>query len=253
MLCVGAVVLLSCKLVYAKALQIETYATLIPVNEAELSSDVTAKITAIYYQAGDQFDKGDKLVQFDCTHIEAEISKIKAKLKLAEVTLRSNLKLQQLNGISDIDLAKSQSEYDQIKADLTIWENKQKNCTIYAPYSGEVIALFANNNEVVKADDPVIGIVNNYDLDVQMYLPSKWLNQLKIGSQFQLKLKEVHAHIFTGNITKIIGRIDPASQSMLVIGKLGDSSGYTLFSGMSGVAHFKVDAMENSDDKAKEK
>jgi RND family efflux transporter MFP subunit len=227
--------------------QRHTYASLFPVDKAALSSQMTGVIQKIYYRPGDVFKKGDVLVQFNCEEVDLKANRAQAELEAAEVELKSMQELTQLNSASKLDLAKAQSAYKIAKADLHIINFQQKQCQIIAPYNGEVVHWSAAENETVKTDDPLIDTISNGNLEVKMYIPSLWLRDIKKGTLFDLMLDEMPTHKLQGHIVKIVGQIDPASQSVLVYGTINlsknkgtltPSDDMGLFSGMSGMVYF---------------
>jgi RND family efflux transporter MFP subunit len=238
--------------------QRHTYASLFPVDKAALSSQMTGVIQKIYYRPGDVFKEGDILVQFNCEEVDLKANRAQAELEAAEVELKSMQELTQLNSASKLDLAKAQSAYKIAKADLRIINFQQKQCQIIAPYNGEVVHWSAAENETVKTDDPLIDIISNGNLEVKMYIPSLWLADVKKGTTFDLVLDEIPAHKLQGNVVKIVGQIDPASQSILVYGVIDYSKekqallqdrAIKLFSGMSGMAYFdKVQGLDKQGD-----
>lgn len=220
----------------------EVYATIVPINQAQISSEITAKIDGIYFRPGQEFIKGDKLVSFDCKTTEIKIEKIKAVLKGTKVNLESNQKLKKLDSISNVELKESESKHEEQLAELHLLENEASKCNIIAPYNGEVTAVSAFENEIIKTDDPLIEIVSNHDLEVQMFIPSNWLNMIKVGTNFKLKISEVEHSNLPGTVSKIVSKVDTSSQSILVFGKLdqGENNPINLFAGMSGVAAFEI-------------
>jgi RND family efflux transporter MFP subunit len=220
-----------------------TYASLFPVNKASLSNQMAGVIQRIYFLPGEHFNKGDVLVQFNCEEVDLKADRAQAELEAADAELQSIKELTNLQSASKVELAKAKSAYHIAKAERNIARFYQKKCQIIAPYDGEVVHQSAAENETVKIDDPLIDIVSNQDLEVKMYIPSLWLDKLKIGSPFDLLLDELPNIKLKGKITKIVGQIDPASQSILVYGwvdtkKLKKTVSQKLYSGMSGMAHF---------------
>ncbi|WP_116964120.1 efflux RND transporter periplasmic adaptor subunit [Fastidiosibacter lacustris] len=223
-----------------------TYASVFPINKASLSSPMTGTIQKIYFRPGDVFKKGEVLLQFDCEEIDLKMLRARAELEAADALLQSTTELMRLNSASKMDLAKAKSQSEIAKADLDIILFQQRQCQIIAPYNGEVVHQSAQENEMVKTDDPLLEIVDNRELEVKMYIPSSWLSKIHIGTNFSLMLEELPNIKLTGQVIKIVSQIDPASQSILVYGKLvkNDESSTLntdmLFSGMSGIAHFKI-------------
>ncbi|WP_440682697.1 efflux RND transporter periplasmic adaptor subunit [Cysteiniphilum halobium] len=224
-----------------------TYASLFPIQKASLSSPMTGVIQKINFRPGDQFKQGDVLVQFDCEEVDLKSKRAQAELDAASAQLDSTTELMRLNSASKIELAKAKSQFEIAKADLNIMKFQQKQCQVLAPYHGEVVHQSAQDNETVKTDDPLIDIIDNRELEIKMYIPSTWLQHVKIHTPFTLLLDELPKARFHATVTKIVGQIDPASQSILIYGKLttSDTSNkltpQMLFSGMSGIAYFDLD------------
>lgn len=130
--------------------QSQIYATIVPINEAQISSEITAKIKKIYFRVGESFKKNDQLIEFNCQHIQIEINKIQAKLKSTNANYQSAEKLKKLDSISDVELLSAESEHKQTLAELDQLKYNQSLCLIKAPYNGEVVGQFVNENETVK-------------------------------------------------------------------------------------------------------
>ena len=226
----------------------QIYAVLTPVHEAELSSELNAKVKQIYFKPGDKFKKNDLLISFDCAPIELELKGVEAELKGTKAKLESNQQLDKLNSVSKLDLSLSESEHQKMLAKKSTLIYQKEKCLIKAPFNGEVINKEVNENEAVKSGDNLISIVSNQDVEVKMFVPSKWLEHIKIGSSFMLFLNEVHMNDgIPGKITKIVGRIDPASQSLLIFGKLSPRTveKQQFYVGMSGHAQFDLKKENN--------
>jgi len=217
-----------------------TYASLSPVYEAALSSPMTGMIERINFHPGDAFTQGQVLIQFNCEEINLKADRAQAELNAADAVLKSTEDLVKLNSASQVELAKATSQYNIAKAEFAISQYQQGQCQLKAPYDGEVVSQAAKANETVKIDDPVIEIVNNRDLEVKMYIPSDWLTEINVGAKFTLTLVEIKNKTFEGIIDKIVRRIDPASQSVLIYGRLLLKDKQTLFAGMSGIATFDI-------------
>lgn len=221
----------------------KVYATLIPINQAIVASEISARIKTINFRPGQRFMKGDTLVAFDCKAAEIERGRLSAKLRGAEVRLESMAKLRELDSASNLEYGEALSKQEQAKAELEHVQYKIDNCIIKAPYPGEVIRLNINQDEFVQEGDPLLHIIENQNLEVQIYVPSKWLRWLKVGSGFTLSLEERNEP-YQGHVEKIVSNVDSASQSVLVYGKI-DTNG-DLLPGMSGIAHFAIQKLKNN-------
>jgi multidrug efflux pump subunit AcrA (membrane-fusion protein) len=62
--------------------------------------------------------------------------------------------------------------------------------------------------------------------------PSRWLSWLKPGAPFQVRIDD-NGKTYPGKVTRLGGRVDPASQSLKVIGEI-TTDAPELMPGMSG-------------------
>ena len=67
-------------------------------------------------------------------------------------------------------------------------------------------------------------------------MPSKWLRWLKVGSPFRVLIDETGRR-YNARVTIIGARVDPASQSVEVLGEFNEKPA-DLLAGMSGAARF---------------
>jgi multidrug resistance efflux pump len=192
-------------------------ALLVPVLETTLSSRMAGRITKINGREGDSFRKGEKLIEFDCTIQHSQLKKSRAKLLGAQKTHESNLRLR---------------EYDSvIKAKLM-------RCNIHAPFDGRIVELHAHPYESVSEHQPLMGILDDSRLEVQLYIPSWWLTWVKNDTVFEIAVDET-GKTYTARVTRLGARVDSASQS-LAITAIINSEHKDLLSGMSGTAIFEI-------------
>jgi hypothetical protein len=92
------------------------------------------------------------------------------------------------------------------------------------------------NYQFVQAGSPLLDIVDDRDLELEFVVPSIWLAWLKIGAVETVQITETQK-TYDSKITRISGKVDAASQTIKIYGRIdGDTS--DLLPGMSGGAHF---------------
>lgn len=208
-----------------------------PVQKAVVSSEIAAKISKIPFKAGDKFKKNDLLVGFDCAFYRADMAAAEAAYKSKQNVYENNKQLLALNAISDIDVSISEAEMEMARADRTMKAIRVNQCKIKAPYNGRVIEVAVNEHETVPADKEILSILNDRDLEIELIVPSNWLNWLTIGEPFTLLIDET-GKTLDASVSKIGAVVDPVSQTVKLTGKFKDGLNGVL-SGMSGTAQFK--------------
>lgn len=205
-------------------------------SEAELSSNIIGTIIKINAREGDSFSKDETLVELDCTVNLAYLEKAKAQLKVRIAENRANERLARLKAISGVEVEKSKALVEEAKAEIKLRQKTVDHCLVIAPFDGEVIKLDINEFETVRQSQPLMKIISNNNLLIEMILPSSWLSWLSEGSSFDFFVKEKNT-TYRGVITKIVPYIDAVSQSVQVFAKI-ENSNNKLVAGMSGQAKF---------------
>jgi RND family efflux transporter MFP subunit len=212
----------------------EIRAQLTPSNYTTLSSETAARIDRISTHVGERFNKGDILVMFECAIQRAQVARARAVAIQTEKTYAINQRLVQLKSIGQLELDVSKAEVDKAKADLAIADATASKCAIYAPFSGVTIEQKAREFQYAAPGQPILDILDDRSLEVELIAPSRWLSWLKVGSPFDLQIDET-GKTYKARITRLSGRVDPVSQSIKVIGEI-TSDAPDLMAGMSGRA-----------------
>lgn len=212
----------------------ELRAQLAPREFTELSSELAARIDHINTKIGDHFKKGDVLVVFDCSIENAEVAKARAAAEQADKTYAINQRLLALKSIGDLELEVSQAEVGKAKADLAGAEATQSKCTISAPFSGVTVEQKAREFQYATPGQPLLDIIDDRDLDLELIVPSRWLAWLKPGFPFHVQIDET-GKSYPARVTRLGGRVDAVSQSIRVFGEI-TADAPELMAGMSGKA-----------------
>jgi membrane fusion protein (multidrug efflux system) len=209
-----------------------------PVEKAIISSEIVGKIDSIPFKSGDAFKKGDTLVSFDCSFYRADLASAEAAYQSKQNIYENNKQLLALNAMSDIDVSISKAEMEMARAERTMRAIRVNQCKIKAPYSGRIIEVAINEHETVPADKEILSILNDSELEIELIVPSNWLNWLSVGETFSFLIDET-GKTLDAKVSKTGAVVDPVSQTIKLIGKFEDEQLDGVLSGMSGTAQFK--------------
>jgi RND family efflux transporter MFP subunit len=199
-----------------------------------LSSEIAARIDRVTTRVGERFEKGDILVEFDCAIQRAQLARTRAALVQAEKTYAINARLMQLKSIGQLELDISAAEVKKAKAEVSVADATASKCTITAPFSGVTVDQKAREFQYAAPAQPLLEIMNDRELEIELIAPSRWLSWLVPGSAFEVHIDETDRN-YGARVDRLGGRVDPVSQSIKIIGELtGAPQG--LLPGMSGRA-----------------
>ncbi len=201
-----------------------------------IGADMTGRLAQFPLKDGDRFKSGQVLARFDCALPEGSLVRARAALGKSRAVLDTNQKLRKLGSNSGLELEIAAADEREAEADVTVAQAVVARCTVTAPFSGRVAAVMAHEFQHVAEGAPLLDILDDHSLELELIVPSRWLAWLKPGTRFGAAIDET-GHTYQAEITRISGRVDAVSQSIKVYGRMVDSAP-ELLPGMSGRALF---------------
>ncbi len=205
-------------------------------QEGVLAAQMAGRINQITVQLGSSFKAGQPLVRFNCDEQNAHLKMADAEFYGARQTYESKVKLQALQSVSELEVQQAAAAAEKLKGQIELYQAQLRQCTISAPFSGRVTRLLAKPFESVNVGQALIEIVNDRKLKARLNVPSLWLQWLKPGAAFTMRVDET-GKSYAARILRINGRVDAVSQSVEVEGEVVGNPD-NLLPGMSGVATF---------------
>lgn len=209
----------------------------VPQQEAKLASQLNERIVQLPLKNGERFKKGDLLVAFDCAVRKAEMQRDQAELKAAKATLASNQKLRKLGSGTQLELDTAKAKVEKHQAQVNRARALVRQCQIRAPFSGRVHETLVNRYESVRTGEPLLEILDDAHLHLELFVPSNWLKHLVPGQSFEVHIAETDQY-YLARISSIGARVDPVSRSVAIRGKL-QKQHPELLAGMSGRAYLQ--------------
>lgn len=210
---------------------------LIPYQQSSIASEIAANISHMPLKEGATFLKGELLVQFDCSIINAQLNKSEAIAESARSTMKVNKRLAELNAVGSLELEQAIAKSKEAEADLKVMQVTASKCAIKAPFDGRILKLHADPFQYVTPGKSILDIVDTSRLEVKMIVPSRWLAWLKKSSHFSVQIEELGGRSYPAQVTRVGAKIDALSQTAVIAGEI--TGAYPeLLPGMSGWASF---------------
>jgi len=207
-------------------------AQLMPRRFTTIAAEIGAKINSITVQEGGSFKAGQVLVVFDCGLQKTLLQKAQAELDAAALTLKSNVRLAELNSVGQLELDLSKSAVSRAQAELNMHQVVLEKCSISAPFAGRISEQKAREQQFVQPGQAMLDILDDSVLELEFLVPSHWLSWIKIGGAFRVAIDET-GKTYPARFVRKGARVDPVSQSIKVTGTV-DGRFPELITGMSG-------------------
>ncbi len=206
------------------------------VQEATIATELPARIVRLPLKDGDSFRRGDLLVEFDCDKPKAEWRVAEAERLGALAAFENSRKLAEYRAAGGHEVQIARAALDKAAAAVEVIVVRLKQCQILAPFDGRLVDVPVREHELPQAGQPLLRIVADDRLEVDMIVPASWLAWLKPGVPFSFAVDGGQA-VVSGDVVRIGGAIDPVSQTIRAVGELR-APGRSIIPGQSGIITF---------------
>ena len=203
-------------------------------NAASLAAPMSGRLTEFPLRDGDRFTQGQVIARFHCGEQEGAAARARALLHEKREVLNTNSRLQKLGTGSNLDFQVALAQVEEAAAQVQMATVAVDNCAVQAPFAGRVAAVAARRWQFVPLGAPMIDILDDKALDVEMIVPSRWLSWLGQGAEFNVAIDET-GKTYPAVVDRLSGRVDAVSQTVKLYASL-KNPGPELLAGMSGQA-----------------
>jgi RND family efflux transporter MFP subunit len=152
-----------------------TAAEVIARHDSKVSAEISATVTQIDHDTGEQVEQGDTVISLDCRTYELQLQQahanrdaVVAQYENAKKLFTSARKLQKQNNISqelynqrNADSSRLKAELINAKAGIESAEIAVEKCNIKAPYDGYISERFISKGEHAQPGTPVFQMITS--------------------------------------------------------------------------------------------
>lgn len=196
--------------------------TLVPVNGADLTTEVGGVVTALHFESGQAVRKGDLLVTLDDGVERGELRRLKAQADLARLNLQRRKRLFEQASISRADLDMAESEAAAASAAAEAAEAALARKNIRAPFDGVLGIRRVNAGQFVAAGTVIVTLQQLDPIDLDFALPERRQSVLRPGLRVEVETDAWPGERFEGEVIAIEPRIDEATRNIRIRARLAN-------------------------------
>ena len=207
-----------------------------PNAEVTLGAGIAARIKVMPFKAGQEFRAGEALVVFDCARQMADLRGTEANLAKARLQHKGKARLKSRGAAGELEVQEAAADVAAAEATVDGLKQVVVLCEIPAPFDGRVVERHAQTYETPAASAPVLTVVDDSTLEVDLIVPSTWLRWVSKGTGFEFAVDELGTN-FKARVDRLGAKVDAVSQTVKITGifiKRPDN----VLAGMSGTAKF---------------
>jgi len=225
-----------------------------PRYSAEVASEVEGVVTAVAARKGAVVKKGDVLVKVRTVSVELDLEEargrlgeVEARIAKADADVKRAQRLFEQSFTSEEDLQRTQADLDalrqqarQVRAAVGRLEDRLTRMTIRAPFAGWVVAERTEVGAWVGEGTVVAELTDLSVIHAMVPVPEQELARIHLGMAVEVACDALPGTPFTGKVTAIVPRADPASRTFPVEVSVDNPAGRIL-AGMIARATFRHD------------
>ncbi|MGD2062390.1 MAG: efflux RND transporter periplasmic adaptor subunit [Nitrospirota bacterium] len=225
-----------------------------PRYSSEVASEVDGVVAVVAARKGAAVKSGDVLVklrtvpaELDLEEARGRVGEVEARIVKAAADVKRARRLFEQSFTSEEELQKAQADLDalrqqarQLRAVVARLEDRLARMTIRAPFAGWVVTERTEVGQWLGEGDIVAELTDLSVIHAMVPVPEQELSRIRLGMAVEIAFDALPAMPFTGRVTAIVPKADPAARSFPVEVSIDNPDGRIL-AGMLARATFRHD------------
>ena len=202
------------------------------IQSVTISSASGGTLVSVDVKPGDKVAAGARLATLDSGTQQNAYDRARLAAEDADATLARTQTLAKSSSVSAAALATAQLAADQARIALNDAKLNLDQRTITTPVSGTVGLLKVTPGNLINAQTVVTTVEDSSQILVNFWVAERYSSQIAVGAAVAATSSALPGKTFTGVVSAVDNKIDPASRTLQVQATLPNPDG-SIKSGMS--------------------
>lgn len=163
--------------------------TLIANEEVDLKSEISGKLTHIYFTEGTSVSKNQLLAKMNDADLQAQLTKAVSQRKLADEKEVRQRQLLDKNAISQQEYDISLNELNTFQAEENLIKAQIQKSEIRAPFEGQIGLKYVSEGSYISPATTIATLVDLTPLKIDFSIPERYVNQVKKGMEIEFTVQ----------------------------------------------------------------
>ena len=196
--------------------QIEVNGTVLANDFVELHPETNGRVTFLQVSEGNLVKAGTVIAKLNDADLQAQLSKAKAQLDLANINEQRNKQLLAIKGINQSDYDASLQQVKSIQADIAYTQSLIDKTIVKAPFTGQIGLRQVSVGAYITTATTIATIQNLGQLKMDFTIPEAYATYVKVGKKIDIVTAANDETKVVGTITAIEPQIIAASRNLKV-------------------------------------
>lgn len=199
--------------------------SILPSESIELKSEVSGKISGIFFQESQPVRKGQRLIKMDDDEIVAQLEKQRYNKKLYEDNEYRQRRLLEKEAISQEEYDNALNRLRTTAADIKVLEAQIAETEITAPFDGFIGFRYVSPGAYISPATVIATIYSLNPAKIEFSVPARYASRVYIGSSIIFYQENDPKQSLNGEVYAIEPQIDPATRTLKIRSKTPNQEG----------------------------
>ncbi|MGD9152212.1 MAG: efflux RND transporter periplasmic adaptor subunit [Gammaproteobacteria bacterium] len=196
--------------------QLIAIGTLVGMPGIVVRSEVSGRVTKIYFKSGERVKMGAPLLKLDYDDVNARLAQAQARLDLAKLQLGRYRKLYKKHFFSKDNFDKSKTDLATYQAEVAQYKAELKKRIILAPFSGNLGIFKVNIGDYIGIGQDIVSLNSLNPIGVDFSIPELYLSKISVGQEVLLKSDSYPNENFEGKVIACESKIDQSTRTLKI-------------------------------------
>jgi membrane fusion protein (multidrug efflux system) len=193
--------------------KIYTSGTLISNEEVDLRSEITGKVSKIFFQEGTSVEKGALLLKINDDELQAQKKRALHQKKLAEVREERQRQLLAEKAASQEEYDIALNELNTLKAQIEVLNAQIDRTEIRAPFRGKIGLRYVSEGSYIAPATRIATLQNTTPMKLDFAVPEKYAAQIRTGDKVFFRVQS-SPELFEARLYAVEPKIDLATRTV---------------------------------------
>jgi membrane fusion protein (multidrug efflux system) len=186
--------------------------TLEAPRTVHIHSEQAGRIVELPYFEGDRVKQDTVLARLDDAVLRAELAKVVASRKQAEIDMKRLQKLASSKLSSEDLLAKATTAVELAQAEESLQRTLLARAVIRAPFSGVISERLKEPGDVVALNEHILTLFDPDYMTAAVQVPEQLHSRVAIGDSVEVRIDSLGDRSFVAHILRIHPEVDPQTR-----------------------------------------
>lgn len=190
-----------------------TTGTLLANEDADLRSEVTGKITRIYFQEGSRVRRGELLLKINDSELQAQLLRERYRRELADQKEERQRQLLKGGLISQETYDVALNELNTVNAGIKLIMAQIEKTEIRAPFDGLIGLKYVSEGSYIAPTTRVATLQNINPIKIDFSVPEKYAGEISAGASITFRVQG-SPKTFSATVYAVEPKIDQATRTV---------------------------------------